>query len=172
MRKSLQNEIPKARVNIQLDVETGNGVEKKELPMKLLVLGDFSRGKTLGNVNKRERVNVHKNNIDKVLADFSPELNFVVNDKLNHRDEMQVKLTVSGFKDFSPQAVANQIPQLRKLIGMRNLLKELKGTILDDVSLRKKLESIVNDENHKQILQKELMAIAPIDTMAELTGEK
>lgn len=167
MRKSLQNEIPKSRVNIQLDLDTGSGVEKKELPMKLLVLGDFSRGKTIGNVNKRERINVHKNNIDKVLADFSPQLNIIVPDKINNSDEVQMKLTFSSFKDFNPQAIANQIPQLRKLLGMRNLLKELKGTILDDMALRKKLEAVINDEDKKNMLQQELTVIAPLDLVKE-----
>jgi type VI secretion system protein ImpB len=39
MANSFQNEIPKARVNIKLDLHTGNGQKKVELPLKLLVTG-------------------------------------------------------------------------------------------------------------------------------------
>lgn len=173
MRRSLQSEIPKARVNIQLDVDTGGGIQKKELPMKLLVVGDFSHGKTVGNINKRDRINIHKNNIDKVLGDLAPELNIIIPGKLNeNNDEISVNLKFSSFKDFNPQSIANQIPQLKRLIGMRNLLKELKGTILDDVTLRKKLESIMNNEESKKNLQKELMAIAPVENLVEFSGEE
>ncbi len=44
MADSFQNEIPKARVNITLDVETGGARKKLELPLKMLALGDFSGG--------------------------------------------------------------------------------------------------------------------------------
>lgn len=44
MSNSYQNEIPKARVNIKLDLHTGNASKKMELPLKLLVTGDFSNG--------------------------------------------------------------------------------------------------------------------------------
>ncbi|EFH5511849.1 hypothetical protein GPH39_24355, partial [Escherichia coli] len=42
MSSSFQNEIPKARVNLKLDLHTGGGQKKVELPLKLLVAGDFS----------------------------------------------------------------------------------------------------------------------------------
>ncbi|NPJ15638.1 type VI secretion system contractile sheath small subunit, partial [Escherichia coli] len=44
MSSSFQNEIPKARVNLKLDLHTGGGQKKVELPLKLLVAGDFSNG--------------------------------------------------------------------------------------------------------------------------------
>lgn len=141
--------------------------------MKLLVLGDFSRGKTKGRVLNRERINVNKSNLNQVLANFSPELNFIVQDKLNkNNNDLQVKLKISDFSDFNPQAIAYQIPQLKKLIAMRNLLKELKSNILDDLTLRQKLEAIINNEQDKQALQQELARIAPIDDMTALTGEQ
>ena len=41
---SFQNEIPKARINIKLDLHTGGAQKKVELPLKLLVMGDYSNG--------------------------------------------------------------------------------------------------------------------------------
>lgn len=37
---SFQNEVPKARVNIKLDLHTGGAQKKVELPLKLMVMGD------------------------------------------------------------------------------------------------------------------------------------
>jgi type VI secretion system protein ImpB len=42
---SFQREIPKSRVSITLDLHTGGAQKKVELPLKLLVAGDFSAGK-------------------------------------------------------------------------------------------------------------------------------
>jgi len=39
MSNSFQNEIPKARVNIKLDLHTGGAQKKVELPLKLMVMG-------------------------------------------------------------------------------------------------------------------------------------
>ncbi|MCK8688378.1 type VI secretion system contractile sheath small subunit, partial [Pseudomonas umsongensis] len=42
---SFQNEVPKARVNIKLDLHTGGAQKKVELPLKLMVMGDYSNGR-------------------------------------------------------------------------------------------------------------------------------
>ncbi len=41
MRSNFQDEVPKSRINITLDVDVGGAASKKELPLKMLVLGDF-----------------------------------------------------------------------------------------------------------------------------------
>lgn len=82
MSNSYQNEIPKARVNIRLDLHTGGAQKKMELPLKLLVTGDFSNGQEQRALSEREKVNVNKNNFDSVLAEFSPALNISVENTL------------------------------------------------------------------------------------------
>lgn len=44
MADSFQSEVPKARINLKLDLHTGGASKKTELPLKLLVTGDFSNG--------------------------------------------------------------------------------------------------------------------------------
>ncbi len=72
MSNSYQSEIPKARVNIQLSVHTGGAQKKVELPLKLMVMGDYSNGAEQRPASEREKVDVNKNNFDSVLAEFSP----------------------------------------------------------------------------------------------------
>ena len=43
MSKSFQNEVPPSRINIKLDLHTGGAQKKVELPLKLLVTGDYSK---------------------------------------------------------------------------------------------------------------------------------
>ena len=68
---SFQNEVPKARVNIKLDLHTGGAKKNVELPLKLMVMGDYSNGREQRALSERSKVGVDKNNFDNVLAEFS-----------------------------------------------------------------------------------------------------
>lgn len=163
MSESFQNEIPRARVNIKLDLLTGGAHKKVELPLKLLSVGDFSNGKAVGSISEREKVNINKNNINSVLADLNPEVNLTVKNTLaNDGSEENVKLSFQNMKDFEPEAVARQIPQLRAMLSMRNLLRDLKSNLLDNVTFRKELEIILKDPSLSDELRSELNALAPV----------
>ena len=58
MSSSFQNEIPKARVNLKLDLHTGGGQKKVELPLKLLVAGDFSNGQEERPLSERVKTDI------------------------------------------------------------------------------------------------------------------
>ena len=146
MSNSFQEEIPKARVNIKLDLHTGGAQKKVELPLKLMVMGDYSNGKETRPLSEREKVNINKNNFNSVLADFSPSLNLTVENTLSgDRSEESIKLNFKEMKDFEPEQVARQIPQLRAMLAMRNLLRDLKSNLLDNATFRKELETILKD---------------------------
>ncbi|MFO6296733.1 type VI secretion system contractile sheath small subunit [Rahnella selenatireducens] len=162
MSNSFQEEIPKARVNIKLDLHTGGAQKKVELPLKLMVMGDYSNGKETRPVSEREKVNINKNNFNSVLADFSPSLNLTVENTLaGDRSEETVSLNFKEMKDFEPEQVARQIPQLRAMLAMRNLLRDLKSNLLDNATFRKELEVILKDDNLSDDLRAELAALAP-----------
>ncbi|NIF25127.1 type VI secretion system contractile sheath small subunit [Pantoea sp. Tr-811] len=159
---SFQNEVPKARVNIKLDLHTGGAQRKVELPLKLMLMGDYSNGREQRPLSERSKVNVNKNNFDSVLSEFSPSLKLVVEDTLgNAGGETPVDLNFQRMKDFEPEQVARQIPQLRALLAMRNLLRELKANLLDNATFRVELERILKDEALSDELRKDLAALAP-----------
>lgn len=163
MADSFQKEIPKARINITLDVETGGARKKKELPLKLLTLGDFSQGKTKGPVAQRERININKNNFDQVLGDLSPQITLSVPNTIkNDGTDLNVDLNFQRYKDFHPDSIAEKIPVLNKLLAMRNLLKDFKANILDNNELRRELERLVKDKQGMDDLRRELKTIAPL----------
>lgn len=159
---SFQSEVPKARVNIKLDLHTGGAQRKVELPLKLMLMGDYSNGKEQRPLSERPKVNINKNNFDSVLSDLSPSLKLVVEDTLSgDGGETPVELSFQRMKDFEPEQVARQIPQLRALLAMRNLLRELKANLLDNATFRAELERILKDEALSDELRKELAALAP-----------
>ncbi|SUJ09944.1 type VI secretion system contractile sheath small subunit [Serratia marcescens] len=146
MSNSYQSEIPKARVNIKLDLHTGGAQKKVELPLKLLIVGDYGNGTEQRTVSEREKIDINKNNFDSVLAEFSPNVNLTVENTLvGDGSEDNVSLTFREMSDFTPEQVARQIPQLKAMLAMRNLLRDLKANLLDNQAFRKELEKILLD---------------------------
>ncbi|MDR0806465.1 MAG: type VI secretion system contractile sheath small subunit [Enterobacteriaceae bacterium] len=162
MADSFQNEVPKARVNIKLDLHTGGAQKKVELPLKLVVMGDYSNGQEQRPLSEREKVNINKNNFNSVLTEFSPSLKLTVENTLaaDGSDE-NVNLSFNEMKDFEPEQIARQIPQLRAMLAMRNLLRDLKSNLLDNVTFRKELQNILKDPSLSETLRRELNALAP-----------
>lgn len=159
---SFQNEVPKARVNIKLDLHTGGAQKKVELPLKLMVMGDYSNGKEQRSLSERSKVDINKNNFDSVLAEFSPSLKLAVENTLvNDDSDTSVELKFQNMKDFEPEQVARQIPHLRALLAMRNLLRDLKSNLLDNATFRHELERILKDDALSNELRAELAALAP-----------
>lgn len=158
---SFQNEVPKARINIKLDLHTGDAQKKVELPLKLMVMGDYSNGKEQRPLSERSKVGIEKNNFDSVLAEFSPEIKLAVGNTLvEDASETAVDLSFRSMKDFEPEQVARQVPQLRALLAMRNLLRDLKSNLLDNATFRQELERILIDEALSDELRGELAALA------------
>ncbi len=167
MADSFQNEVPKARINLKLALHTGGAQKKIELPLKLLTVGDFSNGKENRPLSEREKINVNKNNFNSVLSEFNPEVNLTVpNTMAGDGSEESIKLNFSDIKDFEPEQVARQIPQLRAMLAMRNLLRDLKSNLLDNATFRKELEKILKDPALSQELRDEMSALAKIIDMA------
>lgn len=151
-----------ARINLKLDLHTGGASKKTELPLKLLVTGDFSHGQETETISEREKVNINKNNFDSVLSDYSPKINIAVKNTLaGDGSEENVSLVFQEMKDFTPEQVARQIPQLKAMLAMRNLLRDLKANLLDNQAFRKELEKILLDPALSAELRSELSALAP-----------
>jgi len=162
MANSFQDEVPAARVNIKLDLHTGGTQKKVELPLKLLVMGDYSNGQDDRALSEREKISINKNNFNQVLAEYNPQVNLTVENTLaGDGTEESVSLDFKEMKDFEPEQVARQIPQLRALLSMRNLLRDLKSNLLDNATFRRELENILKDEALSDELRAELAALAP-----------
>lgn len=161
---SFQNEIPRSRVNITLDLDEAGADKRTELPLKMLVLGDYSKGQGSGRVADRERVYVDRNNIESVINEFSPRVRYQVPNKLaEDGSEIDVDLTFDSYDAFHPENVAREVPQINKMLAMRNLLKDLRSNLLDNGRFRRELENILSDQPQANELLDELKNIAPLD---------
>ncbi len=147
--------VRKPRVHIEYEVHTGDAMEKKELPFVMGVMGDFSGDPTekLDPLKERQFVNVDRDNFDEVMASMKAGLNLRVNNTLSDDDdEIAVQLQFEKLDDFSPAAVAKQVPQLAKLLQTRDKLRDLLVKIDSSSDLENILEDVVkNTENLKAI---------------------
>jgi type VI secretion system protein ImpB len=160
MAESFQNEVPKARINLKLDLHTGGSQKKVELPLKLLVMGDYSNGQDNRSLAEREKVNVNKNNFDAVLSDYALTARIAVENTLaEDGSELPVDLEFRSMDDFKPENVASKVPELRALMSARNLLRDLKSNLLDNATFRRELERILKDPALSDRLRDDLSKI-------------
>ncbi|WP_234053068.1 MULTISPECIES: type VI secretion system contractile sheath small subunit [unclassified Xanthobacter] len=145
--------VPKERVNIRYRPATGNMKEDVELPLKLLVVGDFTQKADERPVEERALANVNKDNFDEVLKSHNLSLDLSVPNRLSDEagdEKMAVSLKFDRLKDFEPEAVVRQVPELKALLELREALVALKGPLGNIPAFRKMIQSVIEDEDARQ----------------------
>jgi type VI secretion system protein ImpB len=148
---------PKERVNIVYKPATGDAQAEVELPLKILMMGDYTLRSDSTPLEERKPINVDKDNFNEVMAKQQLEVNMNVGDKLSDGGgEMAVKLQFKSLADFGPEGVVNQVPELRKLLELRTALNALKGPLGNIPAFRKKIQGLLGDADGRQKLMNEL----------------
>jgi type VI secretion system protein ImpB len=150
---------PRERVNIVYKPATGGAQAEIELPLVQLVVGDFTLRPDGRPLEERgDPINIDKDNFNKVMREQKLELNFTVPNRLSGQegDELPVNLRFETLKDFSPESVAAQVPELKKLTELRDALTALKGPLANVPGFRKQLQKLLEDDAARERLMKEL----------------
>ena len=149
---------PKERVNIVYRPATGDAKEEIELPLKLLVVGDFTSSPDDRMVEEREPINIDKDNFNEVLKAQNLGLDLTVPNKLSDDPDAELNVSVKfeSIKDFEPEAIAKNTPELNKLLELREALNSLKGPMSNRPEFRKKIQELIKDEAAREQLLKEL----------------
>jgi type VI secretion system protein ImpB len=149
---------PKERVNIVYRPATGDAKEEVELPLKLLVVGDFTLREDERMIEEREPINIDKDNFNDVMRAQNLKLDVTAPDKLSGdpERELAVSLTFDSMNDFNPETIAQRTPELNKLLQLREALAALKGPMSNRPEFRKKIQEIVKDDAARDKLLKEL----------------
>lgn len=147
---------PKERINVTFKPSTGGATEEVELPLKMLVLGDFTQQADDRKVEDRKPISIDKNNFDDVLAKQDLNLNLSVPNRLledGANEDLSVSLKVGSMKDFNPANLVEQVPELKKLMELRDALVALKGPLGNTPTFRKAIESVLaDDESRARVL--------------------
>ncbi len=150
---------PKERINITYKPATGDAQAEVELPLKLLVVGDYTQRADDRPVEERAPINVDKDNFQEVLKAQKLSLNLSVPNRLQKEDSddsLAVSLNFQSLADFEPDAIVEKVPELKSILELREALKSLKGPLGNVPDFRKKLQSLVADEGSRAKLLAEL----------------
>lgn len=149
---------PMERINIVYKSLRDGVQEEIELPLKLMVVGDFTFREDGTPLEERKAVQLDKDSFNDVMAQQKVNASFNVANKLSGKDgdEMPVNINFGTMKDFSPSEVAKQVPELKKLLDLREALVGLKSPLGNSVAFRKKLEELLKDPAQRAKLMKEL----------------
>ncbi len=149
---------PKERVNIVYRPATGDAQEDVELPLKMLVLGDFTGNSDERSLEKREPQGIDKDNFNEILKAQNITMNLNIPNRLAaEKDQaMNVNLRVESMKDFGPEAIIEQVPELKRLLELREALRSLKGPLSNIPEFRKKVQALIKDDTTRQKLLEEI----------------
>jgi type VI secretion system protein ImpB len=153
--------VRKPRVHIIYDVETEGAVVQKELPFVVGVMGDFSGDPTqpLKPLNDRKFIQIDRDNLDEVMAKMTPGLRMKVDNTLaDDGSQMSVELAFKSMADFEPAAVVQQVEPLRKLLDVRNQLRDLLSKADRSEDLENLLEQVLTNQEQLDALSKQLGA--------------
>lgn len=151
---------PKERVNIVYKPATGGAQEEVELPLKLLVLGNFTERADERTVEDRKPIAIDKDNFESVLKAQKLQLDMSVPNKLDEKagpdDMIHVQFSIEELNDFTPDHIVEKVPELNAMIALRDALKALKGPLGNIPDFRKKLQELVQDQGVRAKLLSEL----------------
>lgn len=165
--RSFQDEIPPSRVNIRYHNKT-TGQEKVELPLKLLLLGDYTFREDETPLEERKKISINKDNFASVMREQGLKLDMVVPNRISgsEDDEIRVQMEVDSLESMTPDEVVKRIPELQKLMEVRELLTELKARVITNRKFRLALERIIKDEAQLESIMQELDRVAPLTDQA------
>ncbi|MCP3941421.1 MAG: type VI secretion system contractile sheath small subunit [Desulfobacteraceae bacterium] len=149
---------PRERVNITYRPATADLQESVELPLKLLVMGDYTGAEDNRSIEEREPVSINKDNFNDVLMAQNIRFKKSVKNKLSDdpTDEINVDIEFNRLKDFSPEAISEKVPELKKLHELRSTLLALKGPLSNVPEFRKKIQQLIKDDSKRDQLMAEL----------------
>lgn len=142
------------RVQITYDVEIGDAVEKKELPLVVGILADLSGqpATPLPKMKDRRFVEIDRDNFNDVMAKIAPRLDLSVPDTAKGDGNLKIELNFQQFSDFHPESIVAQVPRLTKLLEARQQLRDLLGKLDGNDELDGLLENILqNTEDLKTL---------------------
>jgi len=174
---AIQDEIPKSRLTLRYKTEVNGQPEDMALPMRFLVTGDFSQGSSKDrqvDLDERETRNMDGKNTAAVMKDMGISLNYAVSNKINpdQEEDLQVDIPFDSMKSFSPDQVAKNVPKIKGLLMLKELLQEVVSNVDNRKGYRKLLGELMGNEEALKKMMEELKDFEGFQLPAATTGKE
>ncbi|MBU1583999.1 MAG: type VI secretion system contractile sheath small subunit, partial [Proteobacteria bacterium] len=158
---AIQDEIPKSRLTLRYKTEVNGQPEDLTLPMRFMVTGDFSQGSSKDrkvDLEERATRNMDGKNTDAIMKDMGITLNYAVSNKINpgQEEDLQVNIPFDSMKSFSPDQVAKNVPKIKGLLMLKELLQEVVSNVDNRKGYRKLLGELMSNEEALKKMMEEL----------------
>ncbi|QEL55951.1 type VI secretion system contractile sheath small subunit [Chromobacterium paludis] len=156
MAESTQHKLDRIRpprVQITYDVEIGNALEKRELPLVVGILADLAGKQETPQAKLGERrfVEIDRDNFNAVLASLSPRVTAQVDNALSDDgSKLNVELKFNHIDDFDPVSIVKQVTPLRRLYEARQKLRDLLTKLDGNDELDKLLQDVLTNTEELQ----------------------
>ncbi|WP_072680142.1 type VI secretion system contractile sheath small subunit [Arcobacter sp. LA11] len=153
-----QSESPKERINVTYKPATGDMEEDVEIPYKVTLLGDYNPNEEKVPVEDRKAIKIDKSNFNDVLKGQNLSVSFNVDNKLidDEDSSLNVDLNINSIKDFSPEKIVENVPEMKVLMELRQSLMALKGPLGNVPAFRKAIENAISSKEERDALMSEL----------------
>lgn len=158
---AIQDEIPKSRLTLRYKTEVNGQPEDINLPMRMQILADFSQGSSKDrkvDLEERRLRNMDGRNTDAVMKDMGMSLKIAVANKIDPEksEDMDVTLPINSIKSFSPDQIAQNVPKVRGLLQVKELLQELVSNVDNRKEFRNLLNDLMSNEDAFQKMKEEM----------------
>lgn len=158
---AINDEIPKSRITLTYRTAVNGETEDVQLPLRLLMMGDFSNGTSKDQENdleQREIRNLDGRNLNALMSDMQMAIRFDVPNCINPEasEMLPIELPITSMDSFSPASIAKKTPKVNALLLLRKLLLEVQGNLDNRKDFRKMLRALAQDESAMKKLMSEL----------------
>lgn len=150
------SEAPSERINISYVHDNEGQKETIELPLKFLMLGDYTGRDDGQPLEEREIISVDKDTFGEVLKGQNVVARLSVPNRLTGQGDLSVDLALDSIAAFGPDSIADRVPELKRLLDLRTALLALSGPIDNKRPLRELVERVLSDPTLREQLRKEL----------------
>ncbi|MEY4546529.1 MAG: type secretion system contractile sheath small subunit [Pseudomonadota bacterium] len=158
------------RVQIEYDVEVYGSEKRIQLPFVLGVLADLSgnAGQAPPVLAQRKFLEISAENFDDRLRGMKPGVALDVPDTLSGEGRLRVQVSFEALDDFSPAAIARNVPELRCLLDARTELANLIAYMDGKSGAEELIAKLIQD---RPALERLAAPLEPAATIALTEGE-
>lgn len=157
---SIQDQIPRSRINLRYRTMIEGEPKEVELPFRLIIMGDLSLGSSTDcelDLETRRLRTLDGRNLDAVMENMRMSIAFECENCIDSSNTtLSVKLPIKNRTSFNPGEVANSIPELRALLLLRKLLLELQAQVDNRKEIRNLIYQIFSNPEQLAQLRTEL----------------